>query len=54
MGLLQDMEKINGVLVYAYAQDFNALGGSLGSVHASKIVKIQEMALKTGSLLLLL
>ncbi|MCK9180555.1 MAG: acyl-CoA carboxylase subunit beta [Bacteroides sp.] len=48
-GVITGYGEINGVLVYAYAQDFNALGGSLGSVHASKIVKIQEMALKTGS-----
>ncbi|NMA72675.1 MAG: acyl-CoA carboxylase subunit beta [Bacteroidales bacterium] len=48
-GVVTGYGEINGVLVYAYAQDFNALGGSLGSVHASKIIKIQEMALKTGS-----
>lgn len=36
-------------MVYAYAQDFNVLGGSLGAMHASKIVKIQQLALKTGA-----
>ena len=35
--------------VYAYSQDFNVLGGSLGATHAAKIAKIQDMALKTGS-----
>ena len=48
-GVITGYGEVNGMLVYAYAQDFNALGGSLGSVHASKIVKVQEMALKTGS-----
>ncbi|HUF37548.1 MAG TPA: acyl-CoA carboxylase subunit beta, partial [Anaerolineales bacterium] len=40
---------IEGRLVYVYSQDFTVLGGSLGEAHAGKIVKIQELALKTGS-----
>ena len=40
---------IQGRLVFAYAQDFNIMGGSLGSIHASKIMKLQDMALKMGS-----
>lgn len=48
-GVITGFGKVNGRLVYAFAQDFNVLGGSLGSVHASKIVKIQDMAIKTGS-----
>ena len=40
---------VNGRLVYAFAQDFSVLGGSLGSSHAAKIVKIQDQALKTGT-----
>ena len=36
-------------LIFAYAQDFTIMGGSLGIVHAKKIAKIQEMALKMGS-----
>jgi acetyl-CoA carboxylase carboxyltransferase component len=39
---------IHGRLTFAYAQDFTVMGGSLGSVHASKIMKIQDMALKMG------
>ncbi|MCL2493369.1 MAG: methylmalonyl-CoA carboxyltransferase, partial [Clostridiales bacterium] len=35
--------------VYAHAQDFTVLGGSLGEYHANKIVKVQEMALKMGT-----
>ena len=40
---------IENRLVYVYSQDFTVLGGSLGEVHAEKIVKIQEMALKNGA-----
>lgn len=48
-GVVTGFGRVNGRLVYAYSQDFNVLGGSLGSRHAAKIVKIQDMALKTGS-----
>ncbi len=40
---------IRGRLVFAYAQDFTVMGGSLGSVHAVKIMKIQDMAQKMGA-----
>jgi propionyl-CoA carboxylase beta subunit len=40
---------IAGRLVYVYSQDFTVMGGSLSEVHAEKIVKIMEMALKTGA-----
>ena len=36
-------------LVYVYSQDFTVFGGSLGEVHAEKIVKILDMALKNGA-----
>lgn len=48
-GVITGFGEVNGQLVYAYSQDFNVLGGSLGSAHAAKIVKIQDMALKTGA-----
>jgi acetyl-CoA carboxylase carboxyltransferase component len=48
-GVIVGHGKINGRLVFAYAQDFTIMGGSLGIVHAKKIAKIQEMALKMGS-----
>lgn len=48
-GVITGFGSVNGRLVYAFAQDFSVLGGSLGSVHAAKIVKIQDLALKTGS-----
>ena len=40
---------IRGRLAFAYAQDFTVMGGSLGSVHAAKIMKIQDMAYKMGA-----
>lgn len=40
---------IDGRLVYVYSQDFTVMGGSLSEVHAQKICKIMEMAMKTGA-----
>ena len=40
---------IDGRLVYVYSQDFTVFGGSLGEVHAGKIVKVMDMALKNGA-----
>lgn len=48
-GVIAGHGKVNGRLVFAYAQDFTIMGGSLGIVHARKIAKIQEMALKMGA-----
>ena len=48
-GVITGFGNINGRQVFAYSQDFNVQGGSLGSVHAAKIIKVQDMALKTGS-----
>jgi len=40
---------IEGRLVYVYSQDFTVFGGSLGEVHAAKICKIMDMAMKNGA-----
>ncbi len=40
---------IEGRLVYVYSQDFTVFGGSLGEVHAAKICKILDMAMKNGA-----
>jgi acetyl-CoA carboxylase carboxyltransferase component len=40
---------IDGRLVYVYSQDFTVFGGSLGEVHAEKIVKLLDMAIKNGA-----
>jgi acetyl-CoA carboxylase carboxyltransferase component len=40
---------IAGRLVYIFSQDFTVFGGSLGEVHAEKVCKIMDMALKNGA-----
>ncbi len=40
---------IDGRLAYVFAQDFTVFGGSLGEVHAEKIIKIMDMAMKNGA-----
>jgi propionyl-CoA carboxylase beta chain len=40
---------IEGRLVYIFSQDFTVFGGSLGEVHAEKVCKIMDMALKNGA-----
>ena len=40
---------IEGRLVYVFSQDFTVFGGSLGEVHAEKVVKLMDMALKNGA-----
>ncbi len=48
-GVVTGCGRVAGRLVYAYAQDFTVLGGSLGAVHAEKICRVQEAALKNGA-----
>lgn len=48
-GVVTGYGLVDGRLVYVFAQDFTAQGGSLGEMHAAKIVKVQEMALKMGA-----
>ena len=48
-GVVTGYGKVHGKLVYAYAQDFTVVGGSLGEMHAKKIVKTQELSLKMGA-----
>ncbi len=48
-GVVTGFGTINNRLVFVYAQDFTVLGGSLGEMHAQKISKIQDMALKMGA-----
>ena len=40
---------IDSRLVYVYSQDFTVLGGSVSRVHADKICKIMDMAVKNGA-----
>ncbi|MCT4620731.1 MAG: methylmalonyl-CoA carboxyltransferase [Marinisporobacter sp.] len=48
-GVVTGYGMVDGRLVYAFAQDFTVIGGSLGEMHAAKIVKVQENALKVGA-----
>jgi acetyl-CoA carboxylase carboxyltransferase component len=41
--------KIDGRLVYVFSQDFTVFGGSLGEVHAEKVCKIMDLAIKNGA-----
>ena len=47
-GVVTGSGTVGGQLVFAVSQDFGTLGGSLGEMHAAKIVKAQELALKAG------
>lgn len=48
-GVVTGYGTVDGKLVYAYAQDFTVVGGSLGEMHAKKICKVMDMALKMGA-----
>ena len=48
-GVVTGYGTIDGRLVYVFAQDFTVEGGSLGEMHAAKIVKVQDLALKMGA-----
>ncbi|HHW91684.1 MAG TPA: methylmalonyl-CoA carboxyltransferase, partial [Firmicutes bacterium] len=48
-GVVTGYGTINGRTVYVYAQDFTVIGGSLGEMHARKICKVMDLAVKTGA-----
>ncbi len=41
--------RVDGRTVFAFSQDFTAAGGTLGEMHARKIVSLQEMATRSGA-----
>ncbi len=47
-GVVTGVGRIDGRPVYVFAQDFSVLGGSLGEMHAAKIQRVQDLALKSG------
>ncbi|HEY3365819.1 MAG TPA: carboxyl transferase domain-containing protein [Symbiobacteriaceae bacterium] len=47
-GVVTGFGRVDGRIVYAFSQDFTVMGGSLGEMHAEKIIKVQRMALKAG------
>ncbi|MBP7652461.1 methylmalonyl-CoA carboxyltransferase [Candidatus Dependentiae bacterium] len=47
-GVITGYGLINGKRVFLYSQDFTVIGGSLGEMHAKKICKILDLAVKYG------
>src|SRR5260221_13457436 len=47
-GFVTGFGRIDGRLVYAFAQDFTVFGGSLSETNALKICKIIELAKQSG------
>ena len=47
-GVVAGYATIDSRPVYLYSQDFTVLGGSLGEMHAKKITKVMDMAMKMG------
>jgi propionyl-CoA carboxylase beta chain len=48
-GVVTGYGKVDGRLVYVFAQDFTVAGGSLGKIHAEKICKVLDLAIKNGA-----
>ncbi|MCR4435566.1 MAG: carboxyl transferase domain-containing protein [Clostridiales bacterium] len=48
-GVVTGYGSVNGRLVFVSSQDFTVMGGSLGEMHAKKITKVMDMAMKTGA-----
>ena len=48
-GFVTGFGRIDGRLVYAFAQDFTVFGGSLSETNALKICKIMDLAMRAGA-----
>src|SRR5207237_6756129 len=48
-GFVTGYGRIEGRLVFVFAQDFTVFGGSLSEANAGKIVKIMDMAMRVGA-----
>ena len=48
-GFVTGYGRIDGRLVYVFAQDFTVFGGSLSEANASKIIKIMDLAMRVGA-----
>ena len=48
-GVVTGYGRIDGRLIYVFAQDFTVFGGALSETHAEKICRIMDMATKTGA-----
>ena len=48
-GVVAGRGRVDGRLVYAFAQDFTVFGGSLSETNAAKIVKVMDLAMEAGA-----
>ena len=48
-GVVTGHGRVNGRVVYAFAQDFTVFGGSLSETNAAKICKVMDMAMRNGA-----
>src|SRR5471032_1609044 len=48
-GVVTGHGTVNGRLVYVFSQDFTVLGGALSGMHAAKICKVMDTAMKVGA-----
>ena len=48
-GVVTGWGRIEGRLVYVFAQDFTVFGGSLSETHAEKICKVMDLAVRNGA-----
>ena len=48
-GVITGYGLVNGGLVYIYSQDASVLNGTIGEMHAKKIKKLYDMAMRTGA-----
>src|SRR3954447_4109225 len=48
-GFVTGYGRVDGRLVYVFAQDFTVFGGSLSETNAAKICKLMDLALKNGA-----
>ena len=48
-GVITGYGVIDGNLVYVYSQDVSVLNGAIGEMHAKKIARIYDMAMKMGA-----
>ncbi len=48
-GVITGYGVIDGNLVYVYSQDVSVMNGTIGEMHAKKIARIYDFAMKTGA-----
>ena len=48
-GVVTGYGRVDGRLVYVFAQDFTVFGGSLSEAYAEKVVKLMDLAMRQGA-----